>query len=380
MDASVNRIPSSRDEKSFLLSIQLPDISREEALYSLDELKMLVKTAGGSVAGSRLIKRQNYDSSYIAGKGFWEDNVALFEELEIKLVILDVNNLRPGQIRNIEEKIGMRVIGRTEIILDIFACRARSHEAQMQVELAKLGYMLPRLRGYGAVLSRQGGGIGSRGAGESMLEKDKRHIQKRISVLRNNLKKIEKHRELTRKGRHGAIVCAVAGYTNAGKSTLINTLSGDDLFVENRLFATLESYTRTTYIGDGRSILLTDTVGFIRNLPHDLIASFRSTFEEIESADMVLHVVDCCSTDIHTNIKTVLSELERCSDVERPVILYFNKADQISEERRLQLASEYPEGVFGSALDKKNLSELLLSLNRGFEEIASKKYPHYLKV
>ncbi|MDA3900453.1 MAG: GTPase HflX [Spirochaetes bacterium] len=380
MDASVNRIPSSRDEKSFLLSIQLPDMSREEAEYSLEELKMLVTTAGGLVCESRIIRRKKYDSSFIAGKGFWEESASMFDELGVKLVVLDVNNLRPGQIRNIEEKLNVRVIGRTEIILDIFACRARSHEAQMQVELAKLSYMLPRLKGYGSVLSRQGGGIGSRGAGESMLEKDRRHIQKRITTIKSSLKKVQNHRSLTRKSRKGAITCAVAGYTNAGKSTLINSLAGDDLFVENRLFATLESYTRSAYIGNNRTMLLTDTVGFIRNLPHDLIASFRSTFEEITAADIILHVVDCNSIDIGSNISTVEAELDRIEGEKLSVILYFNKADAVSEDFRRDLSSQYPNAVFGSALKKSGLADLMEALNSAFEDVAGRKYPHYLNL
>jgi GTP-binding protein HflX len=379
MDASVYRIHSSKDEKAFLVSLRLPEQSEEEAVYSLDELKLLVKTAGGVVMGSRIVKRPKIDSSFITGKGFWEDFKIMIKDENIKMVVLDINNLRPGQVRNIEEEIKIRVLGRTEIILDIFACRARSKEAQMQVELAKLHYILPRLKGYGSVLSRQGGGIGTRGPGEKMLEKDKRHIQNRISLLKNNLKKIESHRERTRKNRQRAISCAVAGYTNAGKSTLINALAGDDLFVENRLFATLDAYTRTAYLGFKKNILLTDTVGFIRNLPTHLVASFRSTLEEIRFADIILHVVDIASIDIETNILTVEKELQELEIKDKPVILYFNKSDSVPPETAKQMTYIYPGSICGSSVVKGGLTQLKEALNQAYDKVAEAKYPHYLQ-
>lgn len=379
MDASVYRIPSSKDEKAFLISIKLPGMSDEEASYSLKELKMLVQTAGANVIGTRIIKRQKIDSSFICGKGFWEEFQSIAAREKIKLVVLDVNNLRPGQVRNIEEMTKVSVLGRTEIILDIFACRARSKESQLQVELAKLNYILPRLKGYGSVLSRQGGGIGTRGPGESMLEKDRRHITRRITLLKKNLKKIEAHRSLNRKSRTQAISCAVVGYTNAGKSTLINALTGDDLFVENRLFATLESYTRSGYIGKGRSLLLSDTVGFIRNLPAHLVASFRSTLEEIHFADIILHVVDINSTDIETNIRTVEKELVALELEEKPVILYFNKDDELPIEQVRNILLQYPGAISGSAIASGGLRTLKKNLNKSYEAIAKVKYPHFLK-
>jgi GTP-binding protein HflX len=379
MDASVNRIPSSRDERAFLLSIQLPEITKENAEYSINELELLVKTAGGFVSGKRIIKRRAYDSSYIAGAGFWEQMSDTIQKESIKLVVLDINNLRPGQVRNIEEKIKVRVIGRTEIILDIFACRAKSRESKLQIELAKLNYILPRLKGYGKVLSRLGGGIGTRGPGEKMLEKDRRHIQRRITVLKNDLSKIKKHRDRTRKSRNSCITCAVAGYTNAGKSTLVNSLARDDLFVENRLFATLEAYTRTVYLEEGKKLLMTDTVGFIRNLPANLVASFRSTLEEITDADFVLHVVDATAEDFKGHIQTVHDELLRLEVDPENVLLYCNKSDRIGEEQKKLVKTLFPEAVFGSAIAQNGTDKLRRELISMYEKIASVKYPHYLR-
>lgn len=378
MDASVNRIPSSRDERAFLLSIQLPDTSKESAEYSLAELGLLVKTAGGVVCAQRIIKRRAYDSSYIAGSGFWTQLKDELAEQKIKMVVLDINNLRPGQVRNIEEKTGIRVIGRTEVILDIFACRAKSRESKLQVELAKLNYVLPRLKGYGTVLSRLGGGIGTRGPGEKMLEKDRRHIQRRINVLNKELEKIKNHRERTRKSRHGCISCAVVGYTNAGKSTLVNKLARDDLFVENRLFATLEAYTRSVYLGENMKLLMTDTVGFIRNLPANLVASFRSTLEEIRHADFVLHVVDISSDDIEGHIRTVEEELDRMEIEREKVLLYFNKSDAVSEVTLSAVKTRFEDAVIGNALQTDGTFDLAEKLRKKYEEIASVKYPHYL--
>ncbi len=379
MDASVNRIPSSRDERAYLLSIQLLSQNRQSAEYSLSELELLVKTAGGVVCGKRIIRRKAYDSSYIAGSGFWNQ---LYEELQqekIKVVVLDINNLRPGQVRNIEDKIKIRVIGRTEVILDIFACRAKSRESKLQVELAKLNYILPRLKGYGTVLSRLGGGIGTRGPGEKMLEKDRRHIQRRINSLKKDLEKIKNHRERTRKSRHNCISCAVVGYTNAGKSTLVNTLARDDLFVENRLFATLEAYTRTVYLSKGHSLLMTDTVGFIRNLPAHLVASFRSTLEEIRHADFVLHVVDICSDDMAGHIQTVEEELDRLGISPGKTIRYCNKSDLVSAEEIQSVKAAYPEAVIGNALRPDGTDSLVKSLDDMYSAIASVKYPHFLQ-
>ena len=358
MDASVNRIASSKDEKALLIGIRLSSQKKEEVEYSLEELKLLVDTAGAIITETMTIKREVIDASHIIGKGYIDIIREIIEEKEIKLIVFDLNNIRPAQIRNLEEALKCRVIGRNEVILDIFARRARSAEAQIQVELAQLKYILPRLKGLGGVLSRLGGGIGTRGPGEKMLETDRRHILRRIDTLSKKLTKFEKHRERTRRGRSGAFIGAVVGYTNAGKSTLLNHLAKDDLFVEDRLFATLDSYTRSVYLTPEIKTLMTDTVGFIRNLPANLIESFRSTLEDIANSDNIVNVIDINAFDLDTNIVTVEKELAQLSIREKPVILFFNKADLADEYLKNKIRLLFPEAVIGSAITKNGIKEL----------------------
>ncbi len=358
MDASVNRIASSKDEKALLISIYIKGEDREKAEYSLDELRLLVKTAGAVIVDSITIKRDSIDPAYIFGTGYIDIIKQKIEELELKLIIFDLVNIRPAQIRNLEDKLNCRVIGRNEVILDIFARRARSAESKIQVELAQLKYILPRLKGLGGVLSRLGGGIGTRGPGETMLETDKRHILKRIDVLKDKLKKYEEHRRRTRNARNDKFIGAVVGYTNAGKSTLINLLAKDDLFVEDRLFATLDSYTRSVFITPEIGILLTDTVGFIQNLPANLIESFRSTLEDIENSDFIIHVVDINAPDIESNIKTVENELVQLKTEEKPLILFFNKTDSAMEKNINIVKHKYPESIAGSARTSEGINLL----------------------
>lgn len=358
MDASVNRIASSKDEKALLIGIKLGDQKKDEVEYSLEELKLLVVTAGAIIEDSIVIKRDFIDASHIIGKGYIDTLKKIIEEKELKLIVFDLNNIRPAQIRNLEESLKCRVIGRNEVILDIFARRAKSAEAQIQVELAQLKYILPRLKGLGGVLSRLGGGIGTRGPGEKMLETDRRHILRRIDTLSKKLKKYERHRERTRRGRSGEFLGAVVGYTNAGKSTLLNQLAKDDLFVEDRLFATLDSYTRSVYLAPGSKTLMTDTVGFIRNLPANLIESFRSTLEDIGNSDYIVHVVDITSFDLDTNIKTVEKELAELNIKEKPVIMFFNKSDMADDALINRVKIMFPRALIGSAKTREGLDEL----------------------
>lgn len=362
MDASVNRITSSKDEKALLIGIRLGDQNKEEVDYSLEELKLLVLTAGAIIEDSMVIKRDAIDASHIIGKGYVETIRNMVEEKGLKLIVFDLLNIRPAQIKNLEETLNCRVIGRNEVILDIFARRAKSAEAQIQVELAQLKYMLPRLRGLGTSLSKLGGGIGTRGPGEKMLETDRRHIVRRIDTLSKRLKKQEKHRALTRRNRSSEFLGAIVGYTNAGKSTLLNQLAKDDLFVENRLFATLDSYTRSVYLGPGEKTLMTDTVGFIRNLPANLIESFRSTLEDIANSDYILHVVDINSFDLDTNIKTVEQELAQLSIQDKPVIMFFNKSDLADEALINRVKTMFPKALTGSAKTKQGIDELKESI------------------
>ncbi|MBP7736029.1 MAG: GTPase HflX [Spirochaetes bacterium] len=359
MDASVNRIPSSKDERALLFGIRLRGADNEYLEHSLDELVLLVKTAGAVVAGRQIVNRDAIDPTYIVGKGYLSEIEKIIAEKKIRLIVFDLNTIRPAQVRNLEERLKCRVIGRNEIIMDIFARRARSTESKIQVELAQLKYILPRLKGLGGVLSRLGGGIGTRGPGEKMLETDRRHILRRISSLNRKLEKIRRHRETMRKGRRNELVGAVVGYTNAGKSTVINRLAKDDLFVEDRLFATLDSYTRTVYLGEGRKCLIVDTVGFIRNLPANLVESFRSTLEEILNADFLVHIIDISSHEITSNIRTVNQEIYELGGADKKVIQFFNKADLLDDEAIAnRMGNNYPGAIIGSAAQGTGLEEL----------------------
>ncbi|HQP49607.1 MAG TPA: GTPase HflX [Spirochaetota bacterium] len=359
MDASVNRIVPVTDERAYLVGVRLPDQDIEDTGDSLQELSFLVLTAGGIVVDSTIVRRSAIDASTIIGKGHLETLKKFIAENSVKLVVFDLNMIRPAQIRNLEEFLKCRVIGRTEVILDIFAKRARSAESKIQVELAQLKYLLPRLKGLGEALSRLGGGIGTRGPGEKMLETDRRHIQRKINKLNDKLKKISKHRNLTRRSREGEVRGAVVGYTNAGKSTLLNYLAKDDLFVENRLFATLDAYTRSVYLDETRKVLLTDTVGFIRNLPANLIESFKSTLEEISNAHFIIHVVDINSRHIGGDIDTVEKELHSLGCFDKPTILFFNKTDAVINPDHIEaVAQRYSGSYTGSALTGDGIPEL----------------------
>lgn len=333
-----------------------PDDSLES---SLEELVLLVRTAGAIVVERRIVKRDRIDPSFIIGKGFLEEIARMIREKNARLIVFDLNNIRPAQVRNLEERLKCRVVGRTEIIMEIFARRARSAEARIQVELAQLRYILPRLKGLGGVLSRLGGGIGTRGPGEKMLETDRRHVLRRISTLKTKLDKIKKHRQTARKSRRNELVGAVIGYTNAGKSTLINTLARDDLFVEDRLFATLDSYTRSVHLAEGKKCLLVDTVGFIRNLPANLIESFKSTLEEIQNADFLVHVIDISSPDLQTCIHTVNREMYDLECADKHTILFFNKTDRLHDDTIInRTRNNFPGAIIGSAARGDGMNEL----------------------
>lgn len=359
MDASVNRIPSSKDERALVFGIRLRDNEPAAISSSLDELELLVKTAGAIVVDKRIVNRDRIDPAYIVGRGYLSQVDELIRERNIRLIVFDLNAIRPAQIRSLEDRLKCRVVGRTEIIMDIFARRALSAESKIQVELAQLKYILPRLKGLGGVLSRLGGGIGTRGPGEKMLETDRRHVLRRIESLNRKLVRIQKHRDTARKGRRSLFTGAVVGYTNAGKSTLINSLARDDLFVEDRLFATLDSFTRTVHLAEERKCLLTDTVGFIRNLPANLIESFRSTLEEIQSAVFLVHVIDISSHDILSCLQTVNLELGELGCSAKPTLLFFNKSDLLPDESIVNsIRNNFPGAVIGSAARKTGLDEL----------------------
>ncbi len=328
----------------------------------LEELARLTDTAGGEVAGT-LSQRLNRPSPrFYIGEGKAEELRGLVSEVEANLVIFD-EELSPAQGKNLEELLDVRVMDRSELILDIFATRARSHEARMQVELAQLEYLLPRLRRMWNHLSRIRGGIGLRGPGETQLETDRRLIGTRIADLKSKLRDVAKAREIQRRSREGRFRVALVGYTNAGKSSLLRSLSGADLFVEDRLFATLDSATRSVDLQDGYEALVTDTVGFIRKLPHHLVASFRSTLEEAREADVLLHVIDASRPDWMEQRLVVNEVLHDLGLDGTEIILVFNKMDRIPEGARKALeersrALEGDPAVFVSAIDAESLKPL----------------------
>lgn len=312
-------------QTALLVSVDIGDF---DAQTSLDELAELAKTAGVDVRGQIVQKREAPDKATCIGTGRLEEIAEICENAEIPLLIFDLE-LTSTQLRNIEEITGCRVIDRTMLILDIFAARARSAEGRIQVELAQLQYLLPRLAGKGAQLSRLGGGIGTRGPGETKLETDRRHIRKRIKALREQLRQIESRRKALRfrRRKDGTRTVALVGYTNAGKSTLMNRLTDAGVLVENKLFATLDPTARSLKLPDGRQVLLIDTVGFVRRLPHHLVDAFRSTLEEAAEADVILNICDASSPDAAEHLDVALKLLGELGCGDRPIIPVLNKCD-----------------------------------------------------
>ncbi len=316
-------------DRAVLVAAPTRDVDPRIAEEHLEELARLTDTAGGKVAA---VVRQRVAAPHARlyiGEGKADELRRTVESSGADLVIFD-EELSPAQGKNLEDHVGVRVMDRSELILDIFASRARSREARMQVELAQLEYLLPRLKRMWSHLSRIRGGIGLRGPGETQLESDRRLIGTRIADLRKKLQGVARARETQRKSRQGEFRAALVGYTNAGKSSLLRALSGADVFVEDRLFATLDSTTRAVEVGGGHSVLVTDTVGFIRKLPHHLVASFRSTLEEAREADVLLHVVDSSHPDREEQEEVVLEVLEDLDLDDRPQILVFNKIDRLT--------------------------------------------------
>ena len=311
--------------KVILVCVDTGDFDAEK---SLDELEELTKTAGAEVVARAIQKRPTKDVATCVGPGKLQEIATLCAQLEPDQIIFD-HELTATQIRNIEEVLHIHTIDRTMLILDIFAQRATTKEGRLQVELAQQKYRLPRLAGMGVSLSRLGGGIGTRGPGETKLETDKRHIRTRIENLSAELKEIEKRRELSRRRRKkdNVLVAAIVGYTNVGKSTLLNTLTQAGVLAENKLFATLETTSRSLELPDGRSVMLVDTVGLIRRLPHHLVEAFKSTLEEAANADVILHICDASAEDVEEQAKVTLELLAElgCKDI--PTITVFNKCD-----------------------------------------------------
>jgi GTP-binding protein HflX len=327
----------------------------------LRELGRLADTAGAQVVGTVVQRLDAPHPRFYIGRGKVDQLKDISEEREAGLVVFD-DELSPAQGRNLEQALGVRVVDRAELILDIFASRARTAEAQMQVELAQLEYLLPRLKRMWTHLSRIRGGIGLRGPGETQLETDRRIIGRRIRDLKAKLRIVERRRETQRRARSEEFQFALVGYTNAGKSSILRSLSGSDLFVEDRLFATLDPATRAVEL-DGTRVLLTDTVGFIRKLPHDLVPSFRATLEEASTSDVLMHVIDASASDWEEHLQVVREVLADLGLGGRPSLHVFNKTDRLTHEEeealRTRLAGAFdPPAVFCSAHEPGGLDEL----------------------
>lgn len=316
-------------ERAFLISL---DCGEYDAESSMAELEELAKTSGAEIIGEMIQKRPAPEAATYMGKGALEEISNFCSNHNIDLIIAD-GELSPVQIRNIEDLTGVRVIDRTTLILDIFAGRARSSEGKLQVELAQLKYSLPRLSGKGTALSRLGGGIGTRGPGETKLETDRRHIRFRIQNLKAELDKVEKRRVAMhqRRKKNGALCVAIVGYTNAGKSTLMNRLTDAGVLQEDKLFATLDPTARKLVLPDGRQIMLVDTVGLVRRLPHQLVDAFRSTLEEAVWADVILNVCDASSDECAEHIRVTESVLSDLGCSGKPIINVLNKCDKPTE-------------------------------------------------
>jgi len=357
-------------ERAILVSLELKNEQRsEEAVcHSLDELRSLAETAGVEPLTSVVQHRDSIDSAWFIGKGKVEEIRALKESLGANVILFN-QELSGAQVRNLESAIDCKNIDRTQLILDIFAQRAKTREGRLQVELAQLQYLLPRLAGHYSNLSRLGGGIGTRGPGETKLETDRRHIQRRIRDLREQLAEVARHRKLHRAQRRktGVTQIALVGYTNAGKSTLLNRLTNADVLAENKLFATLDLTSRRLALPSGLEVVLTDTVGFIQQLPHDLVAAFRATLEEVNEADIILHVVDSSSPMRDEQMKVVNEVLDELGAGGKDRVVVFNKIDLLTPSERESLISQEPSlGI--SAFSDEDLERLKLFLQNKLDQ------------
>lgn len=348
-------------ERAILCGVHrdLPDRTEDTTDETIAELRELAKTAGAEVVGVMVQNKDHPETAAYFGEGKLEELKAAVAELDANLLIFD-DELTGSQIRNIEDITGIRVIDRSTLILDIFASRARSKEGKIQVELAQLRYNLPRLSGLGTQLSRLGGGIGTRGPGETKLESDRRHIHRRIEALEEQLAEVERHRELLRgrRTKDGAVTAALVGYTNAGKSTLMNRLTGSDIFAADMLFATLDPTVRSLELSDGRNAVIVDTVGFIRKLPHHLIKAFRSTLEEAAEADVLIHVIDAADPEMQTHIAVADGLLEELGCKAARTVAVFNKCD-VAPPLSPRPRGRYTDYVSVSAATGEGLDRLM---------------------
>lgn len=382
-------------EGAVLVSVHTPMHSEEQVQEYLDELAFLTLTAG-AVTVKRFVQRLPHpDTRHYVGKGKLEEIAAYIESHEnINLAIFD-DDLSPKQQGILEENLKIKVLDRSSLILDIFARRAQTAQAKAQVELAQLQYLLPRLRGLWSHLERQRGGIGMRGPGEKEIETDRRIVRDKISWLKKELETIDRQNQTQRKQRGAMVRVALVGYTNVGKSTLMNVVSKSEVFAENKLFATLDTTVRKV-VFDSMPFLLSDTVGFIRKLPHHLVESFKSTLDETRESDVLLHVVDISHPQHEDQIAAVQSTLKELGVTDKPILMIFNKMDayrkkyyddlldddtkaEIEKEMLEHKTNKYGESVFISAFDKENIEDLRQKLTRIIKEQYVIRYPHQVR-
>lgn len=358
-------------QRALLVGLAGPGESVGEAEMSLAELALLADTAGADAVHRELQRRDTLDAATLVGKGKATELRDLAGGLNVDVVIFD-RELTPAQQRNLERLFACDVVDRVALILDVFAQHAQSQEGMLQVELAQLRYRLPRLRGRGHTLSQQGGGIGTRGPGETQLEVDRRRIQRRIAKLEADLRSLARTRATQRKARRRRALRTVTlvGYTNAGKSTLLNHLTAARALVESRLFSTLDPTTRRLRLPGGETVLLTDTVGFVRRLPHELVEAFRSTLEEVTDAELLLHVVDATSPDPAAQITAVRQVLAEIGGADVAEVLVFNKLDALSPSARRDLARRGPRATFVSARSGEGVDALLEVLGERLRALA----------
>lgn len=362
----------SEGERVVLIGIYSAETGREVAEEYLQELQLLASTAGGQTVESYLQNREHPDPATYIGGGKLDEIAEFVKDNAVETVIFD-DDLTATQLRNIENKTKAKVLDRSNLILDIFAGRAQTAAAKTQVELAQLEYLLPRLTRYWTHLSRQKGGIGTKGPGETQIETDRRLIGKRIAMLKEKLAKLDKQRKVQRKGRVDNLRISFVGYTNAGKSSMMNALTSSGVKVENKLFATLDSTVRRLQIGK-ENVLLSDTVGFIRKLPHRLIESFKSTLDEIRESDLLIHVVDATSPLMDEYIETVHKTLKEIGADEVPEILVLNKVDGITDTEYLaQLRRAYPHAIPASAVRGIALEAIMEAIDQKLQERYTEK-------
>jgi GTPase len=346
-------------DKAILVSLDPPQA--EETEWALAELRELADSAGVTVVGEFHQRRSRPDPAYLIGHGKAEE---LYEEVQAlgATVVIFGEDLNPTQQRNVENTVLVRVIDRTQLILDIFAQRAHTKEGKLQVELAQLAYLLPKLTGRGVEMTRLGGGVGTRGPGETKLEVDRRRIRTRITDLEEDLEEVVKRRGVQKQARSKLPFpsAALVGYTSAGKSTLLNTLSGSDVLVDRRLFATLDPTTRRVVLPDGWAVLMSDTVGFIRNLPHHLVAAFKATLEEVVDADFLIHVVDSSHPKMLKQMEAVQEVLRELGAEDKPIVTVFNKSDLSPDQYELRrLVTEVPNSAYMSAMNREGIGHLM---------------------